>query len=107
MSVQIFSPVMMLSGSLFFFSTLIFHTFTAEVFWLVATFLLGIAASQIVIFPLVLVKTISERKASYLLLIPGLFYFWSLHFVALFWAALGILFRRKMKWEVTEKRKME
>lgn len=107
MSVQIFSPVMMLSGSLFFFSTLIFNTFTTEVFWLVATFLLGIAASQIVIFPLVLVKTFSERNASYLLLIPGLFYFWFLHFIALFWAAIGILFRRKMKWEVTEKRKME
>ncbi|MFQ6129030.1 MAG: glycosyltransferase [Thermoplasmata archaeon] len=107
MTIQVFSPVMMLAGSLFFFSILSFQIFTSRVVWLLLTFLLGILTSQIVVFPLVLVKTISKRDPSYLLLIPGLFYYWFLHFIALLWAATGILFRRKMEWEVTEKRKME
>ncbi|MFQ6061235.1 MAG: hypothetical protein ACE5KV_08110 [Thermoplasmata archaeon] len=101
------SPLMMLLGSLFFFSTLAYQVLSSKALWLVLTLLFGIAASQIVIFPLVMVKTFSERNLSYLLLIPGLFYFWLLHLIALFWAAIGVLFKRKMKWEVTRKKRME
>ena len=107
MFISLASPVVMLLGSLLFFVSLAMQAFSPKIIGLFGMFFVGIITSHAAIFPLILAKAYSNRDASFLLLVPGLFYYWLLHFAALSSVSVSLLMRRKVRWEVTKKRKME